>query len=75
MIKLTYQTVCDICHKECHVESFDCTNYLGVAFPRPTTLHTYQLDGALEMCDECAAPIAQAKHDVIQAAIRARGNT
>ena len=75
MIKLTYQTICDICYKECRVEKYDCVNYHGLAFPQPSKAHTYQLNGVVDLCDKCAAPIAQAKRAVIQAAIRERANT
>ena len=65
MIKLTYTTICDLCKNTCQMESFDCTNHLTGAFPNPTRMFTYQLQGIVELCDECAAPIVQAKHAVI----------
>jgi hypothetical protein len=73
MIKLTYRIICDICQKECAVENYDCTNDMNWVFPRPTNTHTYQINGIADLCNECAAPIAHAKHEVIQNYIRARG--
>jgi hypothetical protein len=64
MIKLTYQVLCDLCKKECVKEEFDCMNHPQHAFPRPTRLFTYELQGMFEMCNECAAPLVQAKRDL-----------
>ena len=75
MIKLTYRIICDICQKDCSVEEYDCTNYLTGVFQRPSGLFTYQINGIAEMCDDCAAPIAQAKHEVIQAYIKRRSQS
>lgn len=72
MIKLTYRVVCDICQKECAFEEYDCTNYLGGVFPRPPSRYTYQINGIAEMCEDCAAPIAHAKHEIIQAYVNRR---
>jgi hypothetical protein len=66
MIKLTYRIVCDLCKKECNAQEFECTNYPQYEFPRPTRVFTYDLQGMLEMCNECAAPLIQAKRDRIE---------
>ena len=66
MIRLTYQVLCDLCKKECDKQEFECTNYPQSEFPRPTRAFTYELQGMLEMCNECAAPLVQAKRDRIE---------
>lgn len=66
MIKLTYRILCDLCKKECTRQEFECTNHPQYAFPRPFRRFTYELQGMLEMCDDCAAPLVQAKHDRVQ---------
>jgi hypothetical protein len=70
VIKLTYRIVCDLCKKECDKEEFEGTNYPQYAFPRPTRLFTYDLQGMLEMCNECAAPLIQAKQDRVQEVLK-----
>ena len=72
MIKLTYAIICDLCKKECDTEHYECANHPGNAFPRPSNLFTYGLQGTLELCNDCAAPIVQAKHDVVADHIRTR---
>jgi hypothetical protein len=46
-------------------EDYDCTNYLGGAFPRPRNTHTYQIGYTAEMCPECAAQIIEARDKVV----------
>jgi hypothetical protein len=67
LIEVTYKVICDICTQVCDTQTFDCTNMLGGVMPQPTRKHTYQIGGIAELCDQCAVPIAQAKHDVIMA--------
>ena len=73
MIKVTYTKVCDICKKECSTESFDCTNQLGgKGFPTPNFRFTYQFNGVIELCDECALPMFKAKEEIMDKYIQAR---
>jgi hypothetical protein len=66
MIKLTYTAICDLCKRECGEQTFDCSNYMKLAFPTPTLGVTYQLMGfCAEMCDDCAALIIQAKNKIM----------
>ena len=65
MIRLTYTHICDLCRKEIMQEDYDCTNYLGGAFPRPRNTHTYQIGYTAEMCPECAAQIIEARDKVV----------
>lgn len=65
MIKLTYQIICDICKKECTAETYDCTNYPLLEFPRPTMQYTFSFGYPLEMCYDCAAPLQTARNKVI----------
>lgn len=66
MIRLTYKIVCDLCKKECATQEFDCMNHPHWEFPRPTRAFSYELQGALELCNDCAAPLVQAKHKRIE---------
>lgn len=72
MIKLTYQIICDICKKECTTESYDCTNYPALQFPKPTMQYTFSFGYPTEMCYDCAAPLRKARDDIIDELIRAR---
>ena len=65
MIKLTYQVICDICKKECDVQTYNCTNGYG-EFPRPTTQYTFTFGFPTEMCYDCAAPLQAARDEVIR---------
>ena len=65
MIRLTYTHICDLCKEEIDFEAYDCTNLIHASFPRPMTRYTYQLGSAMELCNECAAPIWKARDEVI----------
>ena len=69
MIRITYDTLCDICQKHISTDIFNCTNQLGgYDFPKPKNNHTYQIgySTAYEMCNECATPIVQARDEVME---------
>jgi len=65
MIRLTYTHICDLCQKNIDTETYDCTNLIHASFPRPMSRYTYQLGSAMELCNECAAPIWKARDEVI----------
>jgi len=66
MIKLTYDIICDICKRKCKTESYECTNYPILEFPRPTTEYTFSFGYPTEMCNDCAAPLMIAREKVIR---------
>ncbi len=66
MIKLTYLVICDLCKTECSKEEYDCMNHPKWEFPRPTRVFSYELQGPMELCNDCAAPLVQAKHKLIE---------
>ena len=66
MIRLTYTHFCDLCRREIDSETYECSNHLTGVFPRPHNQYTYQMGYVAEMCDECAAPIMQARDEVIK---------
>ena len=73
MIKVTYTKICDICKKECSTEVFECTSHLGGGgFPAPNRFYTYQFNGVIELCDECAIPMFKAKQEIIDKFVRER---
>lgn len=66
MIRITYQIVCDLCKMEFAKQEYDCINHPRAEFPRPTREFSYELQGALELCNDCAAPLIQAKQARIE---------
>jgi hypothetical protein len=73
MIKVIYETICDLCHRTCNTQIFECSNQLGGGgFPHPGGRYTYQLGRVVEMCYECAGPIVQACDAVIERYIEKR---
>jgi hypothetical protein len=66
MIRLTYTHICDLCKQKIDVEVYECANYLLGEFPRPKNHYTYQIGYTAEMCNDCAAPIIQARYEVIE---------
>jgi hypothetical protein len=65
MIRLTYTHICDLCKQEIDLEVYECLNKINGVFPRPTNQYTYQIGYTAEMCSDCAAPIMQARDEVI----------
>jgi hypothetical protein len=45
---------------------YECASYLLGVFPRPHNHYTYQIGYTAEMCNDCAAPIMQARDKVIE---------
>ena len=74
MIKLTYKVVCDLCKKECVTQEFDCMNHPHWEFPRPTRAFSYELQGAMELCNDCATPLVQAKQEAVAQALKEQGH-
>jgi hypothetical protein len=66
MIRLTYTHICDLCKKHIDSEVYECASYLLGVFPRPHNLYTYQIGSTAEMCNDCAAPIMQARDEVVE---------
>jgi hypothetical protein len=66
MIRLTYTHICDLCKKHIDSEVYECASYLLGVFPRPHNHYTYQIGYTAEMCNDCAAPIMQARDEAIE---------
>ena len=66
MIRLKYFYICDLCEKEIAGDQFDCSNFLTIDFPRPASTYTYQIGYTVEMCNECAGPLAEKRDEIIR---------
>lgn len=73
MIRITYTPFCDLCKTECPSEVFDCKGITGLPYPMPSNRYTYTCGYTLHMCDTCALPLKDLRDQILEEAIRARG--
>jgi len=72
MIKITYEHLCDGCNAPLNTETYDCSNYPHLEFPRPHRRFSFDWTGLnVMLCKDCAQPMYDAKDQMLEK-IRAR---
>jgi NAD-dependent dihydropyrimidine dehydrogenase PreA subunit len=73
-IKITYDHECDGCKKIIMTENYNWAHFTIYTAPQPQRGNAFVLFGInADLCSECAAPLLEAKEQMMKNIIKARG--